>query len=114
LSTVAGLRRTAAKDPEPVGPVSDAEIDAALPFMPPPIRTMVQLQRLSGCRPGEICLLRPLDVDRSGDVWCYHPQTHKTQHKGLERHIFFGPQAQQLLRVWLDPVTICALLLTGR
>jgi integrase len=111
LSTVAGLRRgrTPAKEPEPVRPVSEAHIDAALPFMPPPIRTMAQLQRLSGCRPGEICLLRPCDLDCSSEVWCYRPASHKTQHKGLERRVFFGPKSQQLLTGWLDrpPAAFC-------
>ena len=34
---------------------------------------MVQFERLTGCRPGEVCQLRPIDLDRSGDVWQFRP-----------------------------------------
>ncbi len=33
-------------------------------------------------RPAELCILRPADIDRSGDVWVYRPSDHKTQHHG--------------------------------
>ena len=55
---------------------------------------MVRFQRLTGARPGEVCQLRPVDVDRSGDVWEYRPESHKTEHHGRERIIYIGPQAQ--------------------
>ena len=52
-------------------------------------------------RPAEVCVLRPCDVDRSGDVWLYRPASHKTQHHGKERVVFFGPQAQSVLLRYL-------------
>jgi integrase len=89
--------------------VDDASIEAALPFMAPPVRAMVRLQRLTGCRPGEVIALRPVDVYQSGDVWCYKPQSHKTEHHGTERRIFLGPRAQEFLIPWLDraPTMYC-------
>ncbi len=103
LEAVAKLKRghTAARETEPVRPVDDATIEATLPFLPEVVRDMVQFQRLTGCRPGEVCLLRPCDVDRSDDVWLYRPMQHKTEHHGKARIIPIGPKAQDVLRKYL-------------
>jgi integrase len=97
LMTVAGLRkgRSTARESKPVPPVEDAVVDATLPFLSAPVQAMVRLQRLTGCRPGEICLVRPGDVDRSAEVWCYRPATHKLEHRDLERRIYLGPRASR-------------------
>jgi integrase len=103
LQTVVGLRagRTDAKEMPPVMPVDDATIDATLPFLPAVVADMVRFQRHTGCRPGELCSIRPCDVDTSGEIWVYRPQSHKTQHHGRERRIFIGPQGQAVLRPYL-------------
>ena len=62
---------------------------------------MVRFQRLTGARPAEVCLLRPCDVDRSGDVWVYKLPKHKTLHHGKERKVYIGPRAQDILRPYL-------------
>lgn len=89
LKTVQGLRhgRTAARETPPVLPVSDDVIDATLPHLPPIVDDMVRLLRLIGCRPSELCEMRPRNVDRSGDVWVYRPERHKTQHHGRGRTV---------------------------
>ncbi|HMO84825.1 MAG TPA: site-specific integrase [Lacipirellulaceae bacterium] len=111
LAMVPGLRRhrTTARETEPVRPVEDAVVEATLPHLPPIVADMVRIQRLTGCRPGEVCLLRPGDVDASGDVWLYRPHRHKTAHHGRDRVILIGPQAQAILRPYLDraPKTYC-------
>jgi integrase len=103
LATVAGLRagRSKAREPAPVMPVADAVVDATLPHLPAVVADMVRLQRLTGMRPGEVCQLRPADVDRTGDAWCYVPASHKTQHHGRERRIYIGPRAQAVLLPYL-------------
>jgi integrase len=103
VSTVSSLRkgRTEAHESEPVKPVANEVVDATLPFLPPVVADMVRLHRLTGCRPGEICQLRPANVDRSGAIWAYRPETHKTEHHGRERVIFIGPQAQEILKPYL-------------
>jgi integrase len=103
LEAVRGLQkgRTSAREPTPVLPVDDAAIDATLPHLPAIVADMVRLQRLTGARPGEICILRPGDVKRDADVWEYRPATHKTEHHGRERVIFIGPKAQAVLRPYL-------------
>ena len=62
---------------------------------------MIRLQRLCGMRPAEVCLLRPGDVDRTGETWKYIPTEHKTEHHGRERVIFIGPRGQDILRPYL-------------
>jgi integrase len=104
LCTVDGLRlgRTKAKEPKPIGPVENAVVDATLSYLPPVVADMVRFQRLTGARPGEVCKLRPMDVDRSGEIWEYHPASHKTQHHGKLRTIFVGPQAQAVLKSYIE------------
>jgi integrase len=107
LATVPGLQRgrTAAREPDGVRPVAAEHVDAALPFLPAPVAAMVRLQLLTGCRPGEVMLMRGCDIDMVGPVWEYRPRRHKTEHRGLERVIFLGPLAQQVLKPYLkvDP-----------
>ncbi len=45
--------------------------------------------------------MRTIDIDRSGRVWIFTPETHKTEHHGRERRIYLGPTAQDILRPWL-------------
>jgi integrase len=103
LSTVPGLKagRTTAREPEPIGPVDDEVVEATLPHLPPVVADMVRFQRIVGCRPGEVCQIRPCDVDTSADVWTYTPESHKTEHHGKQRRIPIGPKAQEILRPYL-------------
>jgi integrase len=105
LQAVAGLKkgRSGAKETQPVRPVPDEHVDAVLPFLTPPVRAMVQVQRLAGMRPCEVVIMRPCDIDwGSGKTWVYRPESHKTEHHGIARVIFLGPQAQEVLRPFLD------------
>ena len=67
LREVPGLHlgRTAARETTAVQPVEDSVVNATLEFLPPLVADMVRLQRLTGCRPEEVCLIRPCDVDTS-------------------------------------------------
>lgn len=84
-----------------MGPVDDAVVEATLPHLPPIIADMVRVQRLLGCRPGEVRCLRTCDLDTSGAEWVFSPATHKTEHLGSVRRIFVGPKAQAILRPYL-------------
>jgi integrase len=103
LAAVPGLKRgrSEAAEPVPVAPVANNVIDATLPHLPAVVADMIRFQRLTGCRPGEVCILRPCDVDLTGEVWAYRPESHKTQHHGRDRVIFLGPKAQEVLRPYL-------------
>lgn len=103
LRTVEGLRRgrTTAKESEPVRPVSENDVQAVLPHLPSVVADMIRLQRSTGCRPGEVIQMRPCDVDRSGEVWLYVPESHKTEHHDRQRVIAIGPRGQAILRPYL-------------
>jgi integrase len=119
LRAVASLRRgkTEARETKKVRPVPQEHIDASLPFMPPVVADMVRLQLLSGCRPEELCRLRPMDLDRSDPrCWVYLPGSdqgehgdHKTAHHEHDRLILLGPKAQEILRPYLEiePAAYC-------
>lgn len=69
--------------------------------LPEVVADMVRLQHLTGMRPAEVCLIRPMDLDRSDDVWIYRPESHKTEHHDRERVVFIGPLAQGVLLRYL-------------
>ena len=103
LLAVPGLKRgrSEARESRVVLPVTEADFEATLPHLPPVVADMARLQRLTGMRPQEICLLRPRDLDRSDEIWEYRPQRHKTQHHGRSRVIFIGPRGQEILMPYL-------------
>lgn len=105
LETVEGLKRgrCRARETDPVQPVPEAHIRAALPFMPTLVRAMVELQLLTAARPGEIVILRPCDIDMTGGVWLYRPTAHKNSWRGLDRIVPIGPQGQGIIRPLLRP-----------
>jgi integrase len=103
LKAVPGLRRgkCEVRETAAIRPVALDAVDATLPHLPGQVQAMVQLQRLSGMRPGEVVQMRTMDLDRSGDVWTYTPSSHKTEHHGRERVVYVGPLAQEILLPWL-------------
>jgi len=38
----------------------------------------------------------------SSPVWTYRPASHKNKHRGLDRVIFLGPQAQEIIKPFLS------------
>ena len=104
LCAVSGLQagRSTAQEPDPIGPVSEEAVAAVLPHVSPIIAEMIRVQLLTGMRPGEVCIMRPIDLDTShNDVWTYTPQRHKNQHRGKSRLIHIGPKAQMIVRPYL-------------
>ncbi len=110
LMTVTGLQpgRSGARETEPVKPIADTVVEATLPFLRPQVAAMVQLQRHTGMRPGEVVLLRGIDLDTSGPVWLYRPGSdqgrfgiHKTAWRGQRRTVVIGPRGQEILKPWL-------------
>jgi integrase len=103
LKAVPGLRRGRCdvRENRPVSPVADADVDAIRPHVSRQVWAMVELQRLTGMRPGEVAIMRPMDVDASGPVWEYTPGRHKTQHHQKPRTVYIGPLAQAVLGPWM-------------
>jgi integrase len=105
LLTVEGLKRgrSKARETDPVQPVPQEHIDAVLPLVNRYLRAMIQLQLLTGARPGEICLMRRADIEPSGRVWVYRPRQHKNLWRGHGREIYLGPQAQEVIKEFMRP-----------
>lgn len=104
LAAVAGLEkgRSEAREIPAIRPVAEATVEDTLRHLSPQVAAMVRLQLLTAARPGEVCAIRPRDVDRSQPVWIYRPGSHKTEHHGRERVIAIGPKAQEVLLPWLE------------
>lgn len=111
LTTLAALKRgrSLARETKPIGPVEDQIVEATLAHLPEVLASMVQFHRRTGCRPSEVCQIRPMDVDRSANPWVYRPESHKTEHHGHRREILIGPRAQQILLPYLlrEPHSYC-------
>ena len=107
LQAVAGLRagRSRAKETAGVRPVPDAFVDAVLEHVSPQVAAMIELQRITGMRSGEVTAIRARDIDTRGRVWVYTPARHKTACHGHTRSIYLGPRAQQVIRPFLTPNT---------
>jgi integrase len=93
--------RTTAHELPPILPVDDAVVEMTLPHLSPIVADMVRFQRLTGARPGEVCGLRPVDLERDGDVWKWRPADHKNAWRKKARVIMIGPKGQAILRPYL-------------
>lgn len=104
LQTIDGLKRGRSKavESQEVKPVPLAYVDAVQDYVSPQIWAMIQLQLLTGARPGEIMIMRAIDIDASGKVWMYKPKEHKTSYIEHERLIYLGPRAQNIIMPYMS------------
>lgn len=110
IASLAPLRKhhSPAREKPPVPPVPDEVMEQTLPHLGPVVGAMVRLQRLTGMRPGEVCSLRPCDLDRDSlsaggkPIWVYKPPRHKGEYLDREAAIVIGPRAQEVLLPFLD------------
>ena len=104
LRTVPGLLygRTTAREAEAIKPVEKQWVDAVLPYVSWPVKAMIQVHWLAGMRACEVVLMRPCDVDMSGEIWVYEPHDHKNRWRNHRRLIPLGPKAQAILHPFLD------------
>lgn len=85
-------------------PVSVVELDAVRAVQDnvrSPVKAMIELQLLTGARPGEIVNLKVDMIDRTVDPWRVELTDHKTAHRGHKRVLFFGEQAQAVLKPFI-------------
>lgn len=110
LSDLADLRqgRTTAPEHPRVEPADPEAVAVALPFLLTPLQRLVQFQLATGTRPGEACLLRPMDIIRpwktieGAEVWLFDLIQHKNRWRGHRRQIPIGPEAQEIIRPLLN------------
>jgi integrase len=100
LKAVPGLQvgRSEARERPRILPVDDDQVEAVIPFLSRHVAGMVQVQRLTGMRPGEVCSMKRAEVDMSGAVWMYRPARHKNSWRGRDRVVGIGPRAQEILK----------------
>jgi integrase len=96
------LGRPDLKESDPVEPVPDERVAAVRPHLSRQVCAIIDLQLHSAARPGELVALRPIDIDTTGEVWTASPRRHKNAHRGQFRTITFGPQAQAILRQFME------------
>jgi integrase len=106
LQAVRGLRKglPGVRESRKVKPVSVHAVKAVLRRVQPMLRAMIRFQFFTGCRPGEVCRLKPGRIDRAGEVWVFRPRRHKTAHHGKKREVLIGPRARKVLEPWLEGV----------
>jgi len=77
-------------------------IAATLPFMPPTVAAIVQVQWLTGMRPSEVLNMRVGDIDQSqgNELWYYSPK-HKTEEHIGKKPIPLGKPEQRLIAPYL-------------
>jgi integrase len=83
-------------------PVPIDHVRATAKHLTPIVRDMLTVQLATGMRPSEVCSMRPMDIDRSGEVWLYKPVDHKTAWKGIEREIPLLGEARTAVENYLN------------
>lgn len=80
------------------------------------LETMLDIQRWTGMRPGELCALHVDDLsvetvqlslfDRPVELMVYRPLQHKGRHHGFDRVIFIGPLPRRRIADWMRHHTL--------
>ena len=103
LSMVDSLKegRTDLREAEEIEPVEVEVVDGTLFHLPSIVADMVRFQLATGCRPGQVCSIKPEMVDRSSDVWTIKLKEHKNKWRGKTRTIYVRREAQDILLPYL-------------
>lgn len=96
LQSVKPLRRGEFGIPEgrAVKPADPDHVEAIREHVSSVVWAMIQVQRYTGMRAGELCSMRAIDIDTAGEVWVYRPTQHKNKHRGHDRAVAIGDKAQ--------------------
>lgn len=105
--------RTTAPESQGVYPPRAEDLEAARLEMSVTVRAMTQIQELVGCRPGEVCRMRRLEIDTDGrarigkhtlqlEGWVFAPGWHKNKRRGKPLYYVLGPKARDVLRPFLE------------
>lgn len=90
--------RTEAPDNPARVPATEAQIKAVRPHVSELVRDLIDVQRLTGARAGELLALTREKIDTRGSVWLFYVDGHKTEHHGHSRVVAIGSKAQRILR----------------
>lgn len=103
LKAIEPLKRGRCLAPEskPVKPVDLQYVEAVKPWVSRQVWAVIELQRLTGARPGELLVLKRGDINRDDDIWRAELDEHKTSHHGKARTLYFGPAAKIVLEPFM-------------
>lgn len=119
LNALAPISQGKMRDNDPVEPVPLADLEATLPHIKEPGRTIILVQLYGGPRSSEACRMRSGELFRGGEVqigrrvlkvpdgvWIFLPGMHKTRKRGKIAAHVIGPRLQAILTPWLkaDPL----------
>jgi integrase len=88
--------------------VPDDVIRRTLPFVPPMLAAMRQVQRMTGCGPSEIFNMKAGEIDKKSDpdLWLYRLPRHKTEKKTKRKKVVpLGKPEQELIAPYLEGKT---------
>jgi integrase len=86
----------------------ESSVQAVLSHLTPMVSAMLQLQSLTGMRPGELVKMRVSQIDTSGELWLYVMDRHKTEHlDGQDSTVVLGPESQLILFPYLEAAKRC-------
>ena len=96
--------RLGVKPPTKVSPADMNTYQELLLHLPGPVKAMLQLINLTAMRSGDVCLMRPMDIDQSEPVWKYFPSKFKRSELSgtKQRVIMIGPEGQKILAPFLE------------
>jgi integrase len=107
MSSLRGLTagRSGTRESVPVDAVPWSMVEPILPHLMPPIRVAVLLQWHTGVRPTEALQITRRQLEMTDEIWIYWMARHKGTWRGLERAVFLGPKAREVLAPFLkvDP-----------
>lgn len=103
LEVVTGLRKNTGdiKETPEVAGVDQEIVKAVLPHVSSPIAAMLELQLLTGMRPGEVTRMRGCDIRMDKKEWIYVPPHHKMAYRGIDRTIPLVGRAQEIVQKFL-------------
>ncbi|XZE56300.1 hypothetical protein SH139x_002402 [Planctomycetaceae bacterium SH139] len=101
LETLEPLRPGEARETVKPSNVDAATVNATLPHLTPVLQAMVKLQLATAMRPSELFRMTPAMIDRSGEVWMYRPDAHKTAHRGKQKAVPILADALEALQPYL-------------
>ena len=84
-------------------PVAEPIIEAVLPHVLLPVRAMLEVQLLTGMRPGEVVVMRRATSTRPARSGTTASPATRTAWRGHERIVALGPKAQAVIRPFLKP-----------
>ncbi len=95
--------QTAAKESKVVKAVDIETVRLTARLLSPTLKAMIRVQVSTGMRPGEMCMIRPCDIEQRADgIWVYRPESHKTKHRGKIKEVPIVGDAKLALKPFLD------------